>query len=66
MPSSTDRYFTLEEVSEEHSMMDPARATLAPIVSDWGHRAGDPHRLGQELDAAFLREHVHSLLAMVA
>ena len=63
MPCSTDRYFTEEEVRDEVAMMDPARAMLAPIVSDWGHRAGDPHRPGQEADAEYLRQHVHDLLA---
>ena len=63
MPCSTDRYFTEEEVRDGVAMMDPARAMLAPIVSDWGHRAGDPHRPGQEADAEYLRQHVHDLLA---
>ena len=63
MPCTTDRYFTLEEVEQEAALLPADRTVLAPIVSDWGHRAGDPSRPGQEADAAFLRGKVAELLA---
>ena len=39
------------------------RATLAPIRSDAGHRAGDPHRKELQSEASFIRTKVHELLA---
>lgn len=40
MPSTTDLYFTVEDCAGEAALIP--RATLAPIVSLWGHRAGNP------------------------
>lgn len=59
MPSTTDLYFTVTD-----SEIDVARmpnAELRPIVSDWGHRAGNPAQ--HEPDEAVLREAVKELLA---
>jgi hypothetical protein len=53
----------LAEVTEEFALLPRDRSVLAPVVSDWGHRAGDPSRPGQGADAAYLREKVAELLA---
>lgn len=58
MPSRTDLYFRVEDNADELPLL--ARARLAPIESDWGHRAGNPVHRGA--DWAFLREQVHALL----
>ncbi|CAK9118295.1 unnamed protein product [Durusdinium trenchii] len=67
MPCTTDSYFNAEDIEGEGRCI--ARCRFAPIASLWGHRAGDPHRPGQEVlpvilqaDAEFLRRHVHELL----
>ena len=62
MPCTTDRYFPVDEIAARELTLIP-NATLAPIKSSWGHRAGDPSRPGQEAEAAFIRKHVHQLLA---
>ena len=51
MPCDTDKYFTVQEAREEAEALG-GRATLKPIRSTAGHRAGDPFRpeLGQERD----------------
>jgi len=59
MPSRTDLYFRVEDNADELPML--ARARLAPIESDWGHRAGNPVHRGA--DWAFIREQVGALLA---
>eukprot|EP00747_Dinoflagellata_sp_TGD_P094552 gnl/TRDRNA2_/TRDRNA2_166157_c0_seq1.p1 gnl/TRDRNA2_/TRDRNA2_166157_c0~~gnl/TRDRNA2_/TRDRNA2_166157_c0_seq1.p1 ORF type:complete len:699 (-),score=98.80 gnl/TRDRNA2_/TRDRNA2_166157_c0_seq1:41-1903(-) len=61
MPCTTDRYFTVPEISEEAKLLPNCR--LLPIQSAWGHRAGDPHRPGQQEDARFLKDSVGELLS---
>ena len=56
----------LEEVTEEFRLFPADRTELAPVVSDWGHRAGDPSRPGQEADSAYLLGKVHELLELPA
>ena len=53
----------VEEVTEEFAMFPADRTELAPVVSDWGHRAGDPSRPGQDADATYLHGKVQELLA---
>jgi len=60
LPCTTDRYFTVDEIEEEASWVPNCH--FEPIKSIWGHRAGDPHRPGQESDEAFLQEKVKDLL----
>ena len=62
MPCDEDRYFTLGEAQHEAALLGE-RATLRPIVSAAGHRAGDPHRPELAAEAAFIRRHVHELLS---
>jgi len=64
MPCTTDRYFTVEETREEAAAIPACR--FAPIESVWGHRAGDPHRPGQEDDKVYIRKMVSELLAAAA
>lgn len=59
MPSTTDLYFTVHDSEVETRQMP--NAELRPIVSDWGHRAGNPVQ-GPE-DEAFIRRAVQDLLA---
>lgn len=59
MPGRTDLYFRVEDNADELPLL--ARARLAPIESDWGHRAGNPVHRGA--DWAFIREQVGALLA---
>eukprot|EP01051_Picozoa_sp_SAG22_P010027 SAG22_NODE_877_length_6715_cov_28.285369_8_plen_346_part_00 len=61
MPCRTDSYFRPENAEEEAAHI--ADCEYVVLESVWGHRAGDPSRPGQEADAAFIREHVHRLLA---
>ena len=56
----------VEEVTEEFRLFPADRTELAPVVSDWGHRAGDPSRPGQEADATYLLGKVHELLQLPA
>jgi homoserine O-acetyltransferase len=58
MPSTTDLYFTLADSELETAMMN--NAELLPIVSDWGHRAGNP--LLSPADEKVLRDAVRRLL----
>ena len=60
MPCDTDRYFLAYEVEEEAGGI--RRGSCEPIVSAWGHRAGDPHRPGQAGERAFIRAQVEALL----
>ena len=62
LPCTTDKYFTVEEARREAAALG-GRATLAPIVSPAGHRAGDPHRPELQAEQAFVRDAVHKLLA---
>jgi homoserine O-acetyltransferase len=59
MPSTTDLYFTVAD-SEIESRQMP-NAELRPIVSIWGHRAGNPVQCPE--DEAALRNAVRELLA---
>ncbi|CAJ1358317.1 unnamed protein product [Effrenium voratum] len=63
MPCITDSYFCAADIEAEAKLMASCR--YLPIQSCWGHRAGDPHRPGQQADAEFLRRCVHELLAEV-
>jgi homoserine O-acetyltransferase len=58
MPSTSDLYFTLADSETETAMMPDAE--LRPIVSDWGHRAGNP--VASPDDEAFIRQAVRDLL----
>ena len=60
MPCSTDRYFVEGEIAAHEGTHIPT-AVLVPIVSPWGHRAGDPSRAGQEADAEFLAKSLQPL-----
>jgi homoserine O-acetyltransferase/O-succinyltransferase len=59
MPSTTDLYFTAADSEAEARLMP--NAEFRPIVSDWGHRAGNPVQCPQ--DEAVLRQAVRDLLA---
>ena len=60
MPSTTDLYFTVADSEAETRQMP--NATFRPIVSDWGHRAGNPAQCPE--DEAVLRAAVRELLAV--
>lgn len=60
LPCTEDRYFDFSDAKAEAEMIPGA--LLKPIVSSWGHRAGDPHRPGQHADAAFLDAELKSFL----
>jgi homoserine O-acetyltransferase/O-succinyltransferase len=59
MPGSTDLYFTATDSEIETRQMP--NATFHPIVSDWGHRAGNP--IQSPADEAVIRAAVSELLA---
>lgn len=59
MPSTTDLYFTAFDSERETAQMP--NAEFRPIVSDWGHRAGNPNL--NPADEAVLRQAVADLLA---
>ncbi len=59
MPSTTDLYFTVTDSEAETRLMP--NAEFRPIVSDWGHRAGNPVQCPE--DEAVLRRAVQDLLA---
>jgi homoserine O-acetyltransferase len=59
MPSTTDLYFTVTDSEIETRQMP--NAELRPIVSIWGHRAGNPVQCPE--DEAALRNAVRELLA---
>ena len=57
----------VEEMTEEFRLIQANRSELAPVVLDWGHRAGDPSMPGgQEAGAAYLLGKVHELLQLPA
>jgi homoserine O-acetyltransferase len=58
MPSTTDLYFTLDDSKIETAQMP--NAELRPIVSNWGHRAGNPRF--SPADEAVLRRAVQDSL----
>lgn len=59
MPATTDLYFTPEDCQLEAEQIP--QAIYKPIVSIWGHRAGNPYQCPE--DEAFIREAVQDLLA---
>lgn len=59
MPSTTDLYFPVADSEAETRHMP--NAELRPIVSDWGHRAGNPIQCPE--DEGVLRRAVQDLLA---
>ncbi|MFL9924527.1 alpha/beta fold hydrolase [Herbaspirillum lusitanum] len=59
MPGDHDLYFQVADNAAE--MKHLRHATLAPIPSIWGHRAGNP--VNQPDDRAFIEQHVRQLLA---
>ena len=59
MPCESDLYFQVEDNRREVARMP--RAELRPIVSDWGHRAGNPAQ--SPADAAFIDQGLKQLLA---
>ena len=59
MPGDHDLYFQVDDNRLE--MPHLRDAVLAPIPSDWGHRAGNP--ANQPSDRAFIEARVHALLA---
>lgn len=59
MPGETDLYFRVADNAAELPVL--SRATLEPIPSIWGHRAGNP--VTNPVDAAFIRNAVARLLA---
>ena len=61
MPSPGDRYFAVEDVQAEAAQVAGAR--LVPLSLEWGHRAGDPHREGQQADLEKIRATVAAALA---
>ena len=60
LPSPGDRYFNLPDVTDEARCV--RGANIVPLSTDWGHRAGDPHRPGQEADYGVIRAAVQELL----
>ncbi|WP_454724395.1 MULTISPECIES: alpha/beta fold hydrolase [Cupriavidus] len=62
MPGRSDAYFQARDNEAELGRLTGARsATLRPIPSDYGHRAGNPHNI--PADRAFLAQSVHAFLA---
>lgn len=59
MPGATDLYFRTAD--NEAELPHLRRATLRPIPSIWGHRAGNP--VTNPTDAAFIRGEVRALLS---
>jgi homoserine O-acetyltransferase len=59
IPARSDLYFTEEHIRADAALIP--RCEVAPLVSDWGHRAGNP--LKSPADAEFLRSMVHNLLS---
>lgn len=59
MPGAEDLYFQVEDNRQE--MKHLRHATLSPIPSVWGHRAGNP--MNQPDDREFIDSHVLALLA---
>ncbi|MFI5707560.1 alpha/beta fold hydrolase [Kribbella sp. NPDC051620] len=59
VPSATDLYFRTADNQLELAAL--RKAELAEIPSVWGHRAGSPRDIPEDL--AFLRRHVRSWLA---
>lgn len=62
MPSTGDRYFTVQEAKREAALLGE-RVRLRPIVSNAGHRAGDPGRPELAAERGFLKQQVHEFMA---
>ncbi|EKX42426.1 hypothetical protein GUITHDRAFT_141354 [Guillardia theta CCMP2712] len=60
MPCETDRYFTVEDAAHEVELVDKAELRVMPF--SWGHRAGDPHRRGQEEQDKWITKQVKEML----
>jgi homoserine O-acetyltransferase len=58
MPGRSDLYFTEEDCRLEAQHI--ANCCIEPLISAWGHRAGNP--LKSPADADFIRTAVHELL----
>ena len=58
MPGETDLYFRVAD--NEAEMPHIRHASLVPIPSIWGHRAGNP--AGNAMDTAFVKQHVRAWL----
>jgi homoserine O-acetyltransferase/O-succinyltransferase len=58
MPATTDMYFSAEDGRHEAHLIP--NATVRPLVSPWGHRAGNPMQSPEDL--AFLTTHIRELL----
>ena len=65
MPSTTDKYFTLEEAKAEAGVLG-WRCVFMPIVSSAGHRAGDPHRAELAKEREFVRSCVREFMGSPA
>ena len=61
LPCDTDRYFRLGEIRDRELAALP-NATLRPIRSPYGHRAGDPWRPGMDAERAFIRDELRAFL----
>lgn len=62
MPCDTDTYFRLDHIrAAEAALVD--RATLQPIQSPYGHRAGDPWRTCLRNEAEYIKGHVQAFLS---
>jgi homoserine O-acetyltransferase len=59
MPSATDLYFRTAD--SELELAGLRKAELVEIPSVWGHRAGSPRDIPEDL--VFLRDHVRDWLA---
>ena len=59
--SPGDRYFPIEEIRAEAACIKGAQ--VVELMREWGHRAGDPHRPGQERDFELIKGTVAQLLA---
>jgi len=59
MPCDQDAYFRVEDSRRELAHL--RRGELRPIISPWGHRAGNP--VSSPADEAFIRAAVQELLA---
>jgi homoserine O-acetyltransferase len=58
MPGRSDLYFTEDDCRLEAQYIASYR--VEPLISAWGHRAGNP--LKSPADADFIRNAVHELL----
>jgi homoserine O-acetyltransferase len=59
IPAQSDLYFTEEDIRADASRIPGCQ--VATLVSDWGHRAGNPVK--SPTDAEFIRSMVHKLLS---